>query len=378
MKWFRFYSGFRSDPKMKRMPVQHRYAFIVLLCLASESKDRGTISGLDDDDLAHELEMATEDWQTLKAKFRVKGLIDFVGDAISILDWNERQFVSDSSAARVSAHRERKRQSSGNATVTLQGGYCNAEVTDVTGPDPYTDTEIRSEILEVNSPSKGRGVCNSENPTLFAPAETNPSRHENQNRTEPECELEMVSLSGSPEVDGQVNQPGSGRKGSAKSRTTKKSTSEKAEAVYRQIKDRDRFEEFFKWYTKQVRKIPPDRDGRVVREGSKVEAAREWADLEQQGLIEEFAVGCGKFKFNQLGVPHACRFISKGFWRSGLPVTGGDDFLPKPVIAPQVAEPEKPQASPEEIAKAKEAARRVVAEAFGKLGRAESSHAEIS
>jgi len=375
MKWFRFYSGFRSDPKMKRMPVQHRYAFIVLLCLASESKERGTISGLDDDDLAHELEMATEDWQTLKAKFRVKGLIDFIGDTISILDWNERQFVSDSSAARVSAHRERKRQSSSNAAVTLQGGYCNAEVTDVTGPDTDTDTKIRSEILEVGSPSKGRGVCNSENPSLFAPAEANPSRHENQNRIEPECESEMVTLSSNPEVDGQVSQPGSGRKGSAKSRTTKKSTSEKAEAVYRQVKDRDRFESFFAWYSKQVKKIPPDREGRVVSPGVKVEAAREWADLEQQGLIEEFAVGCAKFNFAQLGVPHACRFISKGFWRSGLPVTGGDDFLPKPAIAPQATVPEKPQASPEEIAAARNAARKVVAAAFGKL---EGSHAEIS
>lgn len=371
MKWFRFYSDFRSDPKMKRMPAQHRYAFIVLLCLASESKERGKINGLDDDDLAYELEMETEDWLTLKAKFRVKGLIDFSGDEISILDWNERQFVSDSSAARVSAHRERKRQAGSNATVTLQSGYCNAKVTDVTGPD--TDTDL--EILEVNSPSKGRGVCNSENPSLFAPAEANPSLHENQNQAEPECVSGMVPLSGSAEADGQVSQPGSGRKGSVKSRKTKKTTSEKAEEVYRQIKDRDRFESFFAWYVKRVKEIPPDREGRKVSPGVKVEAAREWADLEQQGLIDEFAAGCAKFDFSQLGVPHACRFISKGFWRSGLPVPGGDDFLPKPAIAPQVVVPEVPQASPEEIAKARDAARRVVAEAFGKL---ESRHAEIS
>lgn len=76
MKWFRFDSQFRSDPRMRRMSVQHRYTFIVLLCLAGESETRGVIKGLDDDEVAYELEMPTEEWLSLKAKFAGKGLIE--------------------------------------------------------------------------------------------------------------------------------------------------------------------------------------------------------------------------------------------------------------------------------------------------------------
>jgi hypothetical protein len=148
MKWFRFYAEFRSDPKMVRMPICHRYAFIVLLCLSSDSEVRGTISGLDDDDIAYALEMSTEDWQTLKAKFRVKGLIELDGDTIIINNWDKRQFESDSSASRVAAHRARRKAASGNADVTLQECYGNADVTCVTASeaDSDSDSEKKKEI----------------------------------------------------------------------------------------------------------------------------------------------------------------------------------------------------------------------------------------
>jgi hypothetical protein len=129
MKWFRFYSEFRSDPKMRRMPIAHRYAFVVLLCLSGESENRGTISGLDDDDIAYELEMSTEDWLTLKAKFKVKGLIEFAGDTITIVNWGKRQFESDSSAVRVARHRASKKRCRNN-DVTLQERFSNDDVTE--------------------------------------------------------------------------------------------------------------------------------------------------------------------------------------------------------------------------------------------------------
>jgi hypothetical protein len=145
MKWFRFYAEFRSDPKMRRMPVAHRYAFIILLCLSSESEVRGTISGIDDDDLAFELEMSTEDWQTLKAKFRVKGLIEFDSETITICNWDKRQFESDSSAERVAAYRARKKAASSNADVTLHDRYSNADVTRVTASEAETETDPNSD-----------------------------------------------------------------------------------------------------------------------------------------------------------------------------------------------------------------------------------------
>jgi hypothetical protein len=77
MTWFKLHSDFRNDPKIKRLPIAERYAFIILLCLASESETRGIITGLDDDDIAFELEMQVEDWKTLRSKFKIKGFIDF-------------------------------------------------------------------------------------------------------------------------------------------------------------------------------------------------------------------------------------------------------------------------------------------------------------
>lgn len=107
MTWFKLHSDFRNDPKIKRLPIAERYAFIILLCLANESEIRGTIAGLDDDDIAFELEMQSEDWQTLKAKFKIKGFIDFTKDQILIRNWDKRQY--DKPSDHPEATKQRKR-----------------------------------------------------------------------------------------------------------------------------------------------------------------------------------------------------------------------------------------------------------------------------
>jgi hypothetical protein len=107
MTWFKLHSDFRNDPKIKRLPIAERYAFIILLCLANESETRGTITGLDDDDIAFELEIQSEDWQTLKAKFKIKGFIDFTKDQILIRNWDKRQY--DKPSDHPEATKQRKR-----------------------------------------------------------------------------------------------------------------------------------------------------------------------------------------------------------------------------------------------------------------------------
>jgi len=117
MAWFKFPSSLRNDPKFKRLPIHQRYAYIVLMCLASESSDRGTISDLDDEDLAFELEMALEDWQTLKAKFRVKGLIALNASGnLSILNWKE-QYEAPVQKIRFSTYRKHQE------SVFLRDGF---------------------------------------------------------------------------------------------------------------------------------------------------------------------------------------------------------------------------------------------------------------
>jgi hypothetical protein len=145
MPWFRLYSEFIHDPKMRRMPIAHRYAFIVLLCLASEATVRGVISGLEDDDFAYELEVEVEDWLSLKAKFRVKGLIEIgEGNAVFISNWDERQFESDSSTERSRKHREKKKESQylqKEETCNVAGTLQEREVLLQQRRSMYTDTD---------------------------------------------------------------------------------------------------------------------------------------------------------------------------------------------------------------------------------------------
>jgi hypothetical protein len=143
MKWFRFYSEFRHDTKLKRMPIAHRYAFVILLCLANDQEQRGVISKLDDEDIAFELEMEQDDWQTLKAKFRVRGMIDFNSKGeIIIINWDKRQFSSDTSSARVSKHRDKKKKQACNVTETLLKRDVTPPDTD---PDPDPDADPDTE-----------------------------------------------------------------------------------------------------------------------------------------------------------------------------------------------------------------------------------------
>lgn len=107
MTWFKLHSDFRNDPKIKRLPIAERYAFIILLCLANESETRGIITGLDDDDIAFELEMQAEDWKTLRSKFKIKGFIDFTQEQILIRNWDKRQY--DKPSDHPDATKERKR-----------------------------------------------------------------------------------------------------------------------------------------------------------------------------------------------------------------------------------------------------------------------------
>jgi hypothetical protein len=161
MKWFRLYDEFQHDTKLRRMPIPHRYAFVILLCMANRSSVRGVILNLDDEDLAFELEMQTEDWLTLKSKFRAKGLIEPVQGGIKITNWDDRQFASDSSAERVAAYRRKKIGRDCNVTPPLQKRDCNALDTD-TDPnsDPNSDPENRSrkQIQKEEEPDRAENL----------------------------------------------------------------------------------------------------------------------------------------------------------------------------------------------------------------------------
>lgn len=112
MDWFRMYGEFATDPKVQMMSEADQRRFVMLLCLRCSNDD----VTLHETEIAFQLRISNEEWATSKALFLSKGLID---EDCQPAAWDRRQFVSDSSAKRVAAHRAKKKQAC-NVTVTPQ------------------------------------------------------------------------------------------------------------------------------------------------------------------------------------------------------------------------------------------------------------------
>jgi len=116
MDWFRMYGEFAADPKVQSMPEAMQRRLVMLFCLRCSN----ALVTLQDDEIAFALRISEEELAATKALFIRKG---FITDDWEIANWEKRQFASDSSAARVAAHRARKKeqeQQGGNVTVTPQ------------------------------------------------------------------------------------------------------------------------------------------------------------------------------------------------------------------------------------------------------------------
>ena len=108
-QWFRLYSEFAHDPKVQMLSEVNQRRLIMLFCI----RCNGTVT-LQDEQVAFQLRISMDEWLASKATFIDK---NFINNDNEVLNWDKRQFVSDSSAERVAKHRERMKQSS-NVTVT--------------------------------------------------------------------------------------------------------------------------------------------------------------------------------------------------------------------------------------------------------------------
>lgn len=128
-QWFRMYAEFANDPKVQMLSETDQRRYIMLLCLRCGNGD----VTFHDDEVAFQLRISPEDWASSKGRLLGKGLIT---DDNVPANWDKRQFSSDSSTARVAAHRARKKQA---CNVTR-----NSIETNANGLDTDTDTERAS------------------------------------------------------------------------------------------------------------------------------------------------------------------------------------------------------------------------------------------
>jgi hypothetical protein len=135
--WFRVYAEFANDPKVQMMTEAMQRRYIMLMCFRCSN----VTETLHETEIAFALRITDEELAETKCVFLAKGFID---DEWNLLNWDKRQFASDSSAERVARHRAKLKEES-NADVTLQKRQGNALDTDT---DTYKHTCEKSHFEE--------------------------------------------------------------------------------------------------------------------------------------------------------------------------------------------------------------------------------------
>ena len=124
--WFRLYSEFAHDPKIQMLSEAMQRRYVMLMCLRCSE----TLETLHETEIAFQLRLSEAELIETKQLFISKNFID---KQWNLLNWDKRQFVSDSSTMRVAKHRQKKKQES-NVSETLQKRPSNAI-------DTETDTD---------------------------------------------------------------------------------------------------------------------------------------------------------------------------------------------------------------------------------------------
>jgi hypothetical protein len=144
--WFRMYSEFSHDPKVQMLSEAMQRRYIMLMCLRCSN----SLVTLHAEEVAFQLRISNEDLTETKALFIAKGFID---SEWNLLNWEKRQFASDTSKARVAKYRvlqKEKQKEGGNDHVTLQKQKSNALDTDT---DTDTDKKRQEKKKSASAPT---------------------------------------------------------------------------------------------------------------------------------------------------------------------------------------------------------------------------------
>lgn len=107
MDWFRLYGEFATDPKVQMMSEAMQRRLVMLFCLECSNGIETFHVTERETSIAFALRVTEETLAETKAVFLAKG---FINDDWTLSNWDKRQYVSDSSTARVKAHREKKKR----------------------------------------------------------------------------------------------------------------------------------------------------------------------------------------------------------------------------------------------------------------------------
>ena len=159
--WFRLYSEFAHDPKVQMLPEAMQRRYVMLMCLRCSE----TLETLHETEIAFQLRLSEAELIETKQLFVSKNFID---KQWNLLNWDKRQFVSDSSTMRVAKHRQKKKQAS-NADETLQKRPSNAIDTDTDTDKKQNNRKLGKRLAnDFVLPNEWEYWANKERPDLNA------------------------------------------------------------------------------------------------------------------------------------------------------------------------------------------------------------------
>lgn len=122
LPWFRFYDEVVDDPKVQKLPDRLFKSWVNFMCIANKNtSNRGALPPIDD--VAYRLHCTTSKAESVLAELVKAGLFEWRDGVAYCHNWNNRQFQSDSSTARVHKFRQAHR----NVSETLHETFRNAE-----------------------------------------------------------------------------------------------------------------------------------------------------------------------------------------------------------------------------------------------------------
>jgi len=122
MDWFRLYGEFATDPKVQMLSEAMQRRLVMLFCLECSNGIETFHVTERETSIAFALRVTEEVLAETKEVFVRKG---FINDDWTLCNWSKRQYVSDSSTARVKAYRDKKKLEA-QQSETLQKRSGNA------------------------------------------------------------------------------------------------------------------------------------------------------------------------------------------------------------------------------------------------------------
>ncbi len=166
--WFKFYSqDWLTDLKIRRLSIEDKLCYIILLCLANSSKERGKVLGVTEDDIIHYAGFYNDPYDDDNEVARAKGCLGrFHSNGSVVTTRNEdgtfdveiKNFMTRQGQSLTNSERQAKFRERAKNKDNLEGYESNdSDVTEVTYREDKSRVEKRRidkrEVQVANAPT---------------------------------------------------------------------------------------------------------------------------------------------------------------------------------------------------------------------------------